>query len=157
MTVVGVTGHQGLDSETRELVAAELRSVLEDTRPLRGIGSLAEGADQIFAEVVLSVGGTISAVIPAAGYEGTFEGADTLGAYRRLLAHCEEVIELPFHDPGEEAFWAAGQEVVRRAELVVAVWDGEPAAGLGGTADVVAFAESIGRPVRRVWPLGARR
>jgi hypothetical protein len=157
MTIVGVTGHQGLDSETRELVAAELRTILEACRPLRGIGSLAEGADQIFAEAVLALGGTISAVIPAAAYEETFKSPSTLRTYRQLLAHCEEVVELPFSDPGEQAFLAAGQEVVRRAELVVAVWDGKPAAGLGGTGDVVAFAESLGRKVRRVWPPGARR
>lgn len=32
---------------------------------------------------------------------------------------------------------AAGQEVMNAADVVIAGWDGRPAAGLGGTADAV--------------------
>ncbi len=44
-----------------------------------------------------------------------------------------------------------------RADELWAVWDGEPARGPGGTADVVAHARGRGVPVRVVWPPGARR
>jgi len=39
--------------------------------------------------------------------------------------------------------------VVDLADLLIAVWDGKPARGPGGTADVVAYAASAGKPY--VW------
>jgi len=52
---------------------------------------------------------------------------------------------------------AGGEEVARRCDVLVAVWDGCPAAGLGGTADAVAFARSLGKQVVVMWPEGVRR
>ncbi|MFH9861330.1 hypothetical protein [Streptomyces sp. NPDC017202] len=40
---------------------------------------------------------------------------------------------------------------------LLAVWDGKPARGYGGTADVVAYAERTGVAVRVLWPDGASR
>lgn len=44
---------------------------------------------------------------------------------------------------------ATGLIVVERCDALLAAWDGEPAGGFGGTADVVAYARSRGRPVSR--------
>ena len=38
-----------------------------------------------------------------------------------------------------------------------AVWDGQPARGYGGTADVVNEAHRRGLPVTIIWPDGANR
>jgi hypothetical protein len=43
------------------------------------------------------------------------------------------------------------------ARNLCAVWDGLPARGYGGTADVVAYARQHGKPVHVIWPAGARR
>jgi hypothetical protein len=52
----------------------------------------------------------------------------------------------------------AGSEIlVGLVDELIAVWDGEPARGYGGTADVVAYAKRQGIPVRIVWPEGAAR
>ncbi len=45
---------------------------------------------------------------------------------------------------------AAGVWMVDRSDRLVAIWDGKPAAGLGGTGDVVAYALERGIPVVRV-------
>jgi hypothetical protein len=42
-------------------------------------------------------------------------------------------------------------------DRLVAVWDGLPARGVGGTAEVVADARELGLPVEVVWPAGAWR
>lgn len=42
-------------------------------------------------------------------------------------------------------------------ELMVAVWDGQPADGHGGTGDVVERAGVLGLPVTVVWPTEAAR
>jgi hypothetical protein len=47
--------------------------------------------------------------------------------------------------------------VVDRSERVVAVWDGKPASGVGGTADVVSYAHQKRVPVVVLWPEGATR
>jgi len=38
-----------------------------------------------------------------------------------------------------------------------AVWDGKPADGLGGTADVVGYARERAIPVQVFWPAGLER
>ena len=47
----------------------------------------------------------------------------------------------------EDGYLDCGIETVNGADVLIAVWDGEPARGKGGTADVVQYAESIGKPV----------
>jgi hypothetical protein len=47
--------------------------------------------------------------------------------------------------------------VVDPSDVLVAVWDGEPARRLGGTADVVAYARERGVPAIVIWPEGATR
>jgi hypothetical protein len=67
------------------------------------------------------------------------------------------VIELPFRSPSAEAYWAAGQRIVGLADVLLAVWDGTPSRGVGGTADVVAFAGQRAVPTTVVWPPGSQR
>jgi hypothetical protein len=157
MTCVGVTGHRDLGGPTRRLVTAAVAAELSAHRPLHGISALAEGADQIFAEQVLRARGGLTAVIPSGEYATTFATAAGAARYRRLRARATEVIELPFRRPSDRAYWAAGREVVCRCDLLLAVWDGGPSAGLGGTADVVAFARERGDRTTVVWPAGSRR
>ena len=154
---IGFTGHQGLDAGTEISVLVALEALLSQVLPVTGISSLAEGSDQIFARAVLDSGGTLEIVVPCKEYEQTFNSEIALSNYRSLLSRASRVIELDYLAPTEEAFWAAGQRVVLECERVVAVWDGKPAVGLGGTADVVEFARKRGMQVDVVWPLGASR
>ena len=155
--VIGVTGHQSLSAATRQSVGRYLLHFLRFNAPTRGLTSLAAGTDQIFARCVLRLGGNISAVIPSDRYESTFSGPKAIHEFRELLSQATEVIRLPYAEPSEEAFWSAGKEIVDRCSVLIAVWDGKPAGGLGGTADVVAYARDHGRPVDVVWPPSASR
>jgi hypothetical protein len=83
--------------------------------------------------------------------------AASLKNFEQLLARASEVTTLEHDKPSEEAFWAAGQLVVDESDQVIAVWDGKPAGGLGGTADVVRYAEKSGKEVLIIWPDNARR
>lgn len=157
MRRIGVTGHQGLGSDTAALVSDALRAELEQRGPVRGITSLAEGADQIFAREIIRQGGTLIAVIPSADYETTFDTPEAIGQYYELKESAKEVIELDFDAPGEQAYWAAGKRVVELSDELFAVWDGEPSGGLGGTADVVGHARRHDVPVSVIWPAGSSR
>jgi hypothetical protein len=157
MTRVGVTGHRDLVDSTCRLLSTTIAMELQGFGSLHGISSLAEGADQIFAEQVLEAGGGLTAIIPSADYGASFTTIEAEARYLRLRARADEVIELSFPSPSAEAFWTAGQRVVRLADHLLAVWDGGPSRGIGGTADVVAFAGECRVPTTVIWPLGARR
>ncbi|MGA4867147.1 hypothetical protein ACPB9J_31395 [Streptomyces lavendulocolor] len=157
MTRIGITGHQGLPAEAVPYVTQKIRDILTKTAPpLVGYGCLAEGADQLFAHELLAAGGALHVVIPAEGYEGTFSGTDK-NTYFTLLDMAASVTRLQFESPSEEAYNAAGQWVSKHCETLIAVWDGQPARGLGGTADAVAHARELGRTVHVVWPAGVHR
>lgn len=143
---VGVTGHQARPGIDWDWVAERVRDVLSGLEPgSRALTSLAAGSDQVFAREALSLGLPVTAVIPLADYERCFAATD-LRTYHELLPRCDRV-ELPSGGSDEEAFLAAGRYLADTCDTMVAVWDGEPAAGLGGTADVVAYCLEQGRDV----------
>ncbi len=155
--IIGISGHQNLPAAARRQAEDDIRPVLARQHgPFTGMTSLAEGADQLFAELVLKAGGSLHAVIPARGYETTFSG-HALDTYHRLLGAATETTRLPFEAPDEAAFHAAGTYIVEHCDLLVAVWDGRPARGLGGTGDAVAHARALGREVLVSWPQGVER
>jgi hypothetical protein len=155
-TSVGFSGHQRLSEATAEAVEACIRTELAGLELVTGLTSLAEGSDQIFARVVLGMGGRLIVVVPSRAYESTFDERSG-DAYRRFRSLAAEVVELPFDKPTEDAFFAAGKTIVKRCDRLLAVWDGKPARGVGGTADVVDYAVRLGKQVQVVWPVGAER
>jgi hypothetical protein len=157
MVKIGFTGHQGLTRKSESLVRAAIAESLRGIKDVQGLCSLAEGSDQIFAEEVIAAGGELIVVIPSIGYENTFKTTDTLQRYRRLLEQSIETVFLDFSSPRDEAFFAAGKRVVTDSDQVIAVWDGKPAGGRGGTADVVRYAQDLGKEVVVLWPAGAVR
>jgi hypothetical protein len=52
---------------------------------------------------------------------------------------------------------AASMFMPRRVDELFSVWDGLPARGFAGTADVVAHARRRGIEVCVLWPPGSRR
>lgn len=155
---VGITGHQDLSPAVADAIRHGLRRLLEETPdPIAGVTSLAEGADQMFAALVLERGGLLHVVLPSKRYEEAFATAAGAETFRLLLARATEIETMPFSEPSEEAFCAAGQRVVELSDLLVAVWDGEPARGKGGTADIVEYARRRGVDVRVIWPPGVSR
>jgi hypothetical protein len=158
LTCLGVTGHQSIPEAAQDFISQALKKEVEraSSRGLWGITSLAAGADQLFADLVLKAGGKLHVVVPSARYETTFE-SQALGRYQRQLAGAAALDRLEFDEPTEEAFFAAGRRVVDLCERLLAVWDGKPSRGLGGTADVVNYAQSCGKPVAIIWPAGVAR
>jgi len=139
--VIAVTGHQRLaDPSAWGWVESAINVELDKlSSPLTIVSSLAVGADQLVACLFKRRGGKIHAVVPFADYERRFAPADA-SAFRRLLAQAVSVEILPPCATDEDAYLAAGRRVVDLAQLLIAVWDGRPAKGKGGTADVVAYA-----------------
>jgi hypothetical protein len=53
------------------------------------------------------------------------------------------------NQPRDACYYECGIETVLQSRLLLALWNGAPSQGLGGTQDVVSFARGIGKPV--VW------
>ena len=151
---VGITGHQDL-AKYGDLrwVTAEIQSVVDSLAdPFVGLSSLARGADQMFARAVLRREGELRVVTPFNGYDtrfgSTLERRDYADLYKAASSH----VTLEWQGSDQLSYRAAGHYIVDQVDLLVAVWDGLPAAGTGGTADVVSYARLRGRPVHHINP-----
>lgn len=160
MTQLAITGHRGLSAEIEAKIEAEIdqviRAAVAENGDVVGVSCLADGADAVFAQAVLDAGGSLVAVLPAAEYRESLP-EHYRPVYDRLLARAGKVVQLPFVTPDPHAYMEAGKRMVDESDSLLAVWDGQPGRGPGGTADVVAYARSKGVPVTVLWPEGAIR
>jgi hypothetical protein len=169
-----LTVKRAIDAEVEKLFPDESRRNIERVRRARTtaisfriLSPLAEGADRVVARVVLDYpGARLDAVIPLTveDYLEDFETEESKKEFRDLLARCRRPVPLRTRrvaedrrDPGDQAelrrdaYGQVGQYVVDHCDVLIAVWDGQPARGRGGTAEVVKYAEEQNRPIIRVW------
>lgn len=149
---VGVSGHQDREGLDWAWTRSQISEVISVRGPfLEGITALARGSDQVFAEVCLDHGIPITAIIPLPNYDRCFEGAARANYHR--LRDMASIIELRDEPDPQQAFLNAGLFVVDHCDLLIAVWDGQPATGSGGTADIVAYARAKGRAFVHLDPI----
>ncbi|MBE3001953.1 hypothetical protein IDM40_25130 [Nocardiopsis sp. HNM0947] len=159
MTRIGITGHSNLSADSVPLVREALAGVLApyNDGELVGLSCLARGADQVFAEVVLEVGGHLEVVLPSVDYREAKVKPCNLDQFDDLLMRSTLVRYMPHKSAGREAYEDANETILDGIDRLVAVWDGKPSDGKGGTGDAVEAAQDRGVPVDVVWPDGARR
>lgn len=160
--IVGVTGHRDIPPSAVPAVETIIKRVLAELRqtssgdPCVVLTQLAIGADQLVARVALVNGWQVVPVLPMPlrFYQSDFSEIDRAG-FDRLLADCSKAIELPLsrdvsaeqvaQGPARARQYArAGQWINRHCHLLLALYDGGPFSGPGGTADVVADRLSLG-------------
>ena len=175
---VGVTGHREppkLPAESEAPLRARVDRILttivetahspdnrfpwqrSDTRPGKFVlvSSLAEGSDRLVAEAGLVAGYALEAVLPLtrADYASDFATPESRAAFERLLGNASSVFELDgTPDERMRAYQAAGFIMLSNVDLLIAIWDGQGAAGVGGTAQIVSRAIADGIPVIRLDP-----
>ncbi|MFJ7998868.1 hypothetical protein ACIQ7D_17230 [Streptomyces sp. NPDC096310] len=155
---VGITGHRGLPPAVELQVKALLtqRAAAFDASDLVGVSCIADGPDAWWAQAVLAVGGRLEVVIPADEYRAGLPDWHHRD-YDSFLSRATGTHRTGLKESTSEAHQAGSEILVGLSDLVLAVWDGLPARGYGGTADVVAHAERVGVPVTVLWPDGATR
>ena len=160
---VGVTGHKDIGSDGRLAgVPARARGLVPGSAatPVRlaAVSALADGADRL-------VPAELFEDARARGEEARLEVV--LPFERRLfvelqrfspaseaefnawLDRASSIVELGGSGrPETEAAWyeTAGRYLVNRSDLLVALWDGEPSRGRGGTADTLMTAATAAKP-----------
>jgi hypothetical protein len=169
---IGVSGHRldKLDHSTIERLLPAIRLTLDTlltelrivtarspecfggAAKLRILSAAAEGADRILAQEGLAIGSDLQLVLPFGRdeYARDFSDESSRHEYRDLLQQASAIVELDGDRPCEtEAYLAAGELIVEHCDVLIALWDGHPAAGEGGTAEIVRLATKSGRAV--VW------
>jgi hypothetical protein len=146
--VVGITGHRDIPKPLwpliREHVSAQLQQIKGNfsSLPVEIVCGLAEGADTLVAEVALELGMAVRAVLPMpiSVYEDDFS-EDGLVAFRKLINTDQVVVEeLPLSDPSnldrDSQYLMLKDYLVRRSNVLMALWDGVATQLPGGTSDV---------------------
>ena len=149
--VVGFTGHRHLADPAG--ASRAIRGALDALRrEIRGewiaLSSIAGGSDQLFVQQVRTLGLSWHAILPLsrAEFAKDFTPADW-AAVEDILAGADHVRTISEYGDRKDSYLDCGIETVNGADVLIAFWDGEPARGKGGTADVVQYAGSIGKPV----------
>ncbi len=154
-TVVGFTGHRNLgDPETAaRAIRALLKRLSTDHGPLAVASSAASGADTLFLEEAERCELPLFLVLPFSveRFREDFEPND----WARVPAQLERALHVDVVGETEsvtEAYMESGIRVVDQADVLIALWNGKPAGGEGGTADVVSYARRLGKPVITIDP-----
>ena len=155
--VIAFTGHRPnrLPRDARgavqDQIAALMGEILASSkgqarRPVLAC-ALAEGADRMAAEAARDQGMSFRAVLPfpPGEYEKDFPDPESRAHFRALMAAAEGVEILP-GDGGsrDAAYEAANLAILDDAAMLLAVWDGGPSAGRGGTAEMIDTARQRG-------------
>lgn len=155
---VGIIGHHGLSHEivrqVQERLAERLRRY--DPAALTVVTCAAEGPESRLARAALDAGAALEIVVPADDHRDTLP-AEHLPVYDDLVKQARRVHRTGLTSSTPQARQAAGEILVGLSDELLAVWDGRPALGHGGTADTVAYALGVHVPVTVVWPEDAAR
>lgn len=148
---IGFTGHRALGDETScgKAIAAFLEQRKKSNPGLvYGLSSVAAGGDLLFAESCIQLGLPLRVLLPlpVEEFRKDFD-EDGWSRAERVLRQAASVEVTGGSQLREECYYECGIETVQQSRLLLALWDGAPSQGLGGTGDVVSFARGIGRPV----------
>jgi hypothetical protein len=171
---IGVTGHRDLTDEQKILVSNCVKKVLDtldrwlsdnlknSSHAFVVISPLAEGADRIVATEVLDWARAdphyksemeVAIPFPVDEYVKTFTGQRSLDEFDALLKRARSVKVLEKSKPVSGAYVSVGHYVVHSSDVLIAVWNGRPANGQGGTGNVVEYARSLGQSIFIIDPV----
>ncbi len=149
--VVGFSGHRQLPDAagTARAVTRALESLRQEaTGEWVALSSVATGGDLLFVAQARALGLSWHAILPLpkAEFASDFTAAEW-ATTEETLKQAEHVRIITENGSREDAYLDCGMETVNGADLLLAVWDGQPARGRGGTAEVVEYARSLGKPL----------
>jgi hypothetical protein len=154
--VIGFTGHRHLKNPTAvgEIIRSELERLRsESDGKIAGYSSVAIGADTLFAEACLASDVPWRAILPFALADFRDDFTDDEWSHAtNLLGHAVSVEISESQEDRTAAYLSCGLRTVDGADLILAVWDGNPARGIGGTAEIVEYARTKNKPLILIHP-----
>jgi len=148
---VGFSGHRHLEDPAG--TAKAIRGALNALRAQVpgewiALSSIARGGDQLFVQQARAIGLSWHAILPLsrAEFANDFTPAEWSDV-EKTLAHADHTKVIVENGDRKDAYLDCGIETVNGSDVLVAVWDGDSARGKGGTAEVVEYAKTTGKPV----------
>jgi hypothetical protein len=144
---------QRIEESGRALLDAERDCFAGFAPKLRFVSPIADGADQIAAEVALELGWDLQAILPfeRSAYRASLANHGARERFDALVARADCLLELPGDpDHGLDAYVMTGRATVAHCDVLIAVWDGLPPRGRGGTGEVVQLALTRGTAIVHV-------
>jgi hypothetical protein len=153
VVAIGFTGHRHLQDE--QSCRARILEFLQEFKTkhhgtIYGLSSAAAGGDLLFAESCIQIGMPIRILLPAP--KEKFRDDFDEPTWARAESVMQRALSVEVAGDGqtkEECYYECGVETVQQSQLLLALWDGNPSKGLGGTEEMLSFAKGQGRPV--VW------
>jgi hypothetical protein len=136
-----------------EVRSANARYFSESPARFIFVSPLADGSDQLAAGIALELGYELQAILPfdRGRYRAGMADDDARFRFDDLLGRAKCVLELPGeHGLNLDSFVMAGRATVAHSDLMIAVWDGQPPRGRGGTGEIVEVALTRGTPLIHV-------
>ncbi len=162
MISIGISGHRNLsdvDNLTSVIddVLKEISTYFSDAS-MKMISSLAEGADRLVVWRVqknFKMHLTVPLPMKESDYMLDFKSVTSIKEFTTLLKQATEIIEIPPKNSRALSYLAAGIYILDHCDVLIAIWDGAPAKGTGGTAEIVAEARNRGLPIAWVHTSGS--
>jgi hypothetical protein len=157
--IIGVVGHRNIVEESKEDASNHFEKILKRYKtkypntPILVVTSLAEGADQLIAEVAIKVEGVFLGVLIPMGIEKYLETFSSDSAREEFNKFCAKAIfvrdtsiDMVYED-NSDAFRSNTRELSNNADLLIALWDGIASNQVGGTSDTLYYKlKKIHRP-----------
>ena len=152
---IAVSGHRDLSNldQIARWIDQALERIAQDYpgRAWIVLSALAEGADQLVVERILlkqpAARLQVPLPMPEAAYLKDFIKPTGRPDFQRLHALAQQTVEMPAAPTPEEAYTLLGRYLTSHSNLLIAVWDGRPARGPGGTGDIVQMARQANLPL----------
>ena len=156
--IVGALGHRSIEhpdiiARAVDKVLDTLKDVFSCTR-ITVLSSLAEGADRLIAQRCLVLPDTnliVSLPMPVKEYSQDFLTPASNQEFQALLDKADEVVILSTSRDRLVAYQTAGEYLVLSSTVLLAIWDGLPARGIGGTAETVKLARKRNLPLAWIY------
>jgi hypothetical protein len=157
--IIGVVGHRNIVEESKEDASNHFEKILKryiakyPNTPILVVTSLAEGADQLIAEVAIKVEGVFLGVLIPMSIEKYLETFSSDSAREEFNKFCAKAIfvrdtsiDMVYED-NSDAFRSNTRELSNNADLLIALWDGIASNQVGGTSDTLYYKlKKIHRP-----------
>jgi hypothetical protein len=163
---IGVTGHQDLelDPAVEQVIRGQIHRVraqlprTETEVRLAIVSQLAEGADRLLVRIVRAEArkqdedARLEVILPfhTSNYPKLQRFSEESDRdFESLLAEATSVSEPASAEPPRDpaaAYESAGRQLVGRSDVLIALWDGGPTGGRGGTAETLLDAAARSKP-----------
>jgi len=171
MLRIGIAGHKNLEPnqiDRLEQAVDETINYIEQQFSryyLTVFSPLAAGADRLVARRLLNRDATrLIAVLPVAedkyinefgptdDYEVDSQGAELRQELKYWLSQkAIEIIEMPSSPTRKAAHLKAGYFIAENSDILIVLWDGNEAQNSSLTAQIVARAEKLNKPICHIW------